>query len=95
MFQKGVSGNPSGRARVNIAVRDLARAGTKEAIRELIRISTKGEKESDRISAIKELLDRAYGKCSQPLDGDANGGPIKVVQEIIMRIVDVAKPDRG
>jgi hypothetical protein len=37
--------------------------------------------EQDWIAAIKEILDRAYGKSPQPLSGD-NGGEPMVLQVI-------------
>jgi hypothetical protein len=34
------------------------------------------EAETARISALKELLDRAYGRATQPVSGDSNAAPI-------------------
>lgn len=33
------------------------------------------------VAAIKELLDRGYGRAPQPIDGDGEGGPIKWIVE--------------
>ena len=54
-------------------------------IAELVNIATKGETHAARVAAIKELLDRGYGKAVQPVDGDGEGGPIKFTQ--IRRVI--------
>ena len=38
----------------------------------------KAESEGAQIAAIKELLDRGYGKATQPLSGDPDGPPLAV-----------------
>ena len=64
-FQPGQSGNPGGRPRVIAELRELARAHAPEAIAELARLAKDAKSETARIAAIKELLDRAYGKPTQ------------------------------
>ncbi len=34
------------------------------------------ESEAAQVSACNTILDRAYGKASQPIDGDGEGGPV-------------------
>ncbi len=58
-------------------IKALARQYAPEAVRELARLATKAESEQARVSAIKEILDRAYGKSPQPHDGDGEGGAIQ------------------
>ena len=36
------------------------------------------ESETAQIAAIKELLDRGYGKATQPLSGDPDGPPLAI-----------------
>ena len=43
-------------------LRELARAHAPEAIKELARLAVKAKSELARISAIRELLDRGFGK---------------------------------
>ena len=64
-----------------------------EAIEELARLATKGRSEATRVSAIRELLDRGYGRPGPdskvalefPIDGSSgegaedNGGEIKII----------------
>ncbi len=64
-FQPGQSGNPGGRPAIVGELRALARAHAPEAIAELARLAKDAKSETARIAAIKELLDRAYGKATQ------------------------------
>lgn len=55
-------------------------------LEELVRLATKSASDSARVSAIKEVLDRAYGKAPQSLTGE-DGGPIlseTVVKQVIV-----------
>ena len=52
-------------------LRELARAHAPEAIKELARLAVKAKSESARISAIRELLDRGFGKPTQFLAADS------------------------
>jgi hypothetical protein len=45
----------------------------------LVRLAKGAESEAARVSAIKEIFDRGYGKSRQPLDhGGQDGGPIEI-----------------
>lgn len=73
-FQKGKSGNPGGRPKENAEVKELARAHTEEAIRTLVKwMKSKNAKAS--VAACNALLDRAWGKATQPLSGE-DGKPL-------------------
>jgi hypothetical protein len=73
-FRKGISGNPGGRPKVRGEVREMAREYGPLAVLKLAELGglvegrPGAENESARIAAIKELLDRGYGKAVQPTD---------------------------
>lgn len=71
-----ISGTPN---KSTSDVKALARIHAPEAIVELARLARNAVSESARVGAIKEILDRAYGKAPQPMDGDGEGGPIQHV----------------
>ncbi len=78
-FKKGKSGNPGGRPRDVGAVKEAAAAHTLEAI-ERLAYWMRSTNPKASVAAANALLDRAWGKPTQPLSGD-DGKPL--VQPII------------
>lgn len=77
------AGRPKGRAnKVTGEIKELARAYVPDVMPALLQIATKGESEAARVSAIKEILDRAYGKAPQAITGEG-GGPVQQAIQII------------
>ena len=68
--------------KANAKLKALAQKHTPEAIGELVGIMRSSESDAARVSAIKELLDRGYGKARQPITGDDEGN------ELVIRILD-------
>ena len=63
-------------------VKALAREHGPAAIQELARLATEAMSEQARVAAIKELLDRGYGRAPQAVTGEADGEPV-VVKHIV------------
>jgi hypothetical protein len=51
-------------------IKALAQAHGAEAIKALVAIMQTGESDATKVAAIRELLDRGYGKATQPIAGD-------------------------
>jgi hypothetical protein len=86
-FEKGQSGNPSGRPKTNGRVRDLAREQTENAIATLVHVmEDKKAPPSARVSAAATILDRGWGKSAQPMTGEDGEGP--VLSRIEWAVVD-------
>src|SRR5690349_17435827 len=66
-FPKGVSGNPGGRPKVLSDVQELARQKSPEAITTLAIMHDEKAPPAARVAAANALLDRGYGKPTQPI----------------------------
>lgn len=64
-------------------IKALAQKHGASAIAECLRIMKNSESDQARISAAKEIMDRAYGKPAQAIVGDEDEAPIKTVMEIV------------
>lgn len=70
---KGASGNPKGRPKIPREVLESARALSMEALETLADVmrDTKATA-SARVTAAQTILDRAWGKPTQPIDANVN-----------------------
>lgn len=76
-WTKGQSGNPSGRRKgvpnkATAEVKELAAVHAPAVITELARLALGADSEAARVAAGKELLDRAYGKATQPVTAEVS-----------------------
>lgn len=81
MALSSTSGQGRPRGVPNRATRDIKALAQKhgaKAIAELARIAFNSEDDKTKVVALKELLDRGYGKPAQSIEHTgADGGPIK------------------
>ncbi len=78
-FAKGQSGNPSGRKPVPQELKDMLKAATKDAAKLLIdTMKNDDEKIEMRIRCAETIMDRVYGKSTQPIESD---GTVRVILE--------------
>ncbi|ACS41665.1 DUF5681 domain-containing protein [Methylorubrum extorquens] len=80
-FEKGKSGNPTGRPKIPAEVRELARGATVKALSRAIELIDSAD-ENVALKAVNTVLDRALGKPTQPVDGDGEGGPIRSLVQV-------------
>lgn len=75
-FQRGKSGNPSGRPKKTEEDYNLeaaARGKAPAAMETLLTIMEHGENERNRMSAAQYILERGFGKAAQPVTGKDDG----------------------
>jgi hypothetical protein len=78
-------------AKTPAEIRSLARSHTKKALQVLVGImNQRGAPAAARVAAANSILDRGWGKASQPLSGDPEN-PIQTVTRI-ERVIVPAKP---
>lgn len=76
-------------AKTPTQIKSLARSHTETAVNTLVGIMNQNEAPAAaRVTAAQALLDRGWGKPTQPLSGDADGDPIEMIQRIERHIVD-------
>src|SRR4030088_2714237 len=77
----GKSPNPGGRPAVVADIRDLARQHSGTAVNTLVHIAENGKQESARVAAASALLDRGWGRPTQPIAGDGHMPPVGLTVE--------------
>jgi hypothetical protein len=64
---KGISGNPGGRPKLEVSIRELAQEHSIEAMQTLVQVMRTGRR-GEQIVAANAILDRAYGKPTQSIE---------------------------
>jgi hypothetical protein len=84
-------------AKTPTEIRSLARSHTETAINVLVGIMNKSDApEASRVAAANSILDRGWGKPTQPISGDEES-PLHIISRIERVIVDapVAATNQG
>ena len=76
------AGRPAGALnKATVEVRELARAYGPAAVDELARLAFNADSETVRVAASRELLDRGYGRPTQPITGDGEASKVTFIIE--------------
>ena len=80
---KGESGNPLGRPKLSVNLRELCRTHTEKAIQSLASIMVdEDQPAAARITAANTLLDRGYGKAVAHVELKTNDTPQLALDEV-------------
>jgi hypothetical protein len=88
-WQPGQSGNPSGRPKALVTLRDMARVHTPELMAELINLAMYAESENVRLGAIREVLDRGWGRSITPIQVSPGTPGTAVVAAVVGELPEI------
>ncbi len=76
-------------AKASTEIRSLARSHTETALNTLVGIMRQdAAPAAARVAAAQALLDRGWGKATQPISGDDDGDPIRMIVTGVPRASD-------
>lgn len=83
-FEKGKSGNPNGRPKLPQEFKDLAKTKSLAALKKIIEVMENPNSDTkDVLRASEMIMDRAWGRATQPIDADVNATVgVKIVDDI-------------
>ncbi len=88
-FEKGKSGNPSGRPKIPEDARAMLKAATPAAVKLLVdTLNNENERTETRVKCAEAVLDRVYGKANQPID---LGGAVPEIKIVLGGAEELAK----
>lgn len=80
-------------AKTPTEIKSLARSHTEAALNTLVGVMNQPEAPAAaRVAAANSLLDRGWGKATQPISGDEDGPALSIITRIERIIVDAPKP---
>jgi hypothetical protein len=75
---------PGSKNKTGADVREAARGYSMDCLKQLHRLSQKADTDSAKIAAIREILDRAWGKPTQPVQhAGEDGGPVQTLFRVV------------
>lgn len=81
-------------ARTPTEIKSLARSHTETALNTLVGVMNQPDAPpAARVTAANSLLDRGWGKPTQPISGDDDAPAINIITRIERVIVDAPKQD--
>jgi len=72
-----LGGRPKGAlGKITTEIRTLAQKHGPAAFEQVVRLAETADTHAVRLAAAKEILDRAYGRSPQPIEGTEDGPPV-------------------
>lgn len=93
-FKPGQSGNPGGRPKAEMEVIQLAREASPRAVGRLVEWMESDNARAS-VTACNALLDRAFGKPTQPVAGDPDKPPIQLETPSVDALAKLSADDRA
>ena len=95
-FKKGQSGNPGGRAKAVVEVRELARKHTSAAVARLVSVMDSAKAPpAAQVAAASAILDRGWGRPTQMIETPGGGDGMAALRDRLDRVEALARAAFG